>query len=202
MTNQYVTGAMIKRLREKRHLTQAELAEKICVTDKAVSKWETGRGLPDILLLEVLAKALGVSVIELLSGENITNKNKAAKMSRASFYVCPVCGNVIQSTGEAVISCCGIILPPLEAEEPDEEHSLNVETVEDEYYVTLNHSMTKEHYISFLAAISDDGVQLVKLYPEGNAQARFKISRVRKLYAYCNRHGLFEVDRKELKKNN
>ena len=82
MTNQYVTGAMIKRLREKRHLTQAELAEKICVTDKAVSKWETGRGLPDISLLEVLAKALGVSVIELLSGENITNKNKAAKMSR------------------------------------------------------------------------------------------------------------------------
>ena len=68
MTNQYVTGAMIKRLREKRHLTQAELAEKICVTDKAVSKWETGRGLPDISLLEVLAKALGVSVIELLSG--------------------------------------------------------------------------------------------------------------------------------------
>ena len=93
MTNQYVTGAMIKRLREKRHLTQAELAEKICVTDKAVSKWETGRGLPDISLLEVLAKALGVSVIELLSGENITNKNKVAKMSRASFYVCPVCGN-------------------------------------------------------------------------------------------------------------
>lgn len=89
MTNQYVTGAMIKRLREKRHLTQAELAEKICVTDKAVSKWETGRSLPDISLLEVL----GVSVIELLSGENITNKNKAAKMSRASFYVCPVCGN-------------------------------------------------------------------------------------------------------------
>ena len=44
MTNQYVTGAMIKRLREKRHLTQAELAEKICVTDKAVSKWKTGRG--------------------------------------------------------------------------------------------------------------------------------------------------------------
>ena len=94
MTNQYVTGAMIKRLREKIHLTQAELAEKINVTDKAVSKWETGRGLPDISLIEVLAKALGVSVIELLSGENITNKNKASKMSRASFYVCPVCGNV------------------------------------------------------------------------------------------------------------
>ena len=126
-------------------------------------------------------------------------------MAKGKLYVCPVCGNVIQTTGEAVISCCGITLPPLEAEAPDNsdiEHSLNVETVEDEYYVTMNHPMTKEHYISFIAAVSDQGVQLVKLYPEGNAEARFKISRVRKLYAYCNRHGLFEVDRKELIKSN
>lgn len=116
MINQYITGAMIKRLREEKGLTQTELAEKIFVTDKAVSKWETGRGYPDISLVESLAKALGVSVIELLSGENITNKNKAANMSKAEFYVCPVCGNVIQSSGEAVVSCCGITLPPLEAE--------------------------------------------------------------------------------------
>jgi len=195
MTNQYVTGAMIKRLREKRHLTQAELAEKICVTDKAVSKWETGRGLPDISLLEVLAKALGVSVIELLSGENITNKNKAAKMSRASFYVCPVCGNVIQSTGEAVISCCGIILPPLEAEPAVSSHQVNVDCVEDEYFVTLSHEMTKSHYISFIAAIRDDGIEIKKLYPEQEAQARFKISGVKKIYAYCNSHGLFDYER-------
>ena len=195
----YVTGAVIKRLRENKKMTQEELAEKIFVTSKAVSKWETGKGFPDVGLLESLGKALDVSVIELLSGEDINNLNKACNMTKGKFYVCPVCGNVIQTTGEAVISCCGITLPPLEAEEPDEEHSLNVETVEDEYYVTLNHSMTKEHYISFMAAISDDGVQLVKLYPEGNAQARLKISRVRKLYAYCNRHGLFEVDRKDLR---
>ena len=108
MTNQYVTGAMIKRLREKRHFTQAELAEKICVTDKAVSKWETGRGLPDISLLEVLAKS---------------------------------------------------------------------------------------HYISFIAAIRDDGIESKKLYPEQEAQARFKISGVKKIYAYCNRHGLFDYER-------
>ena len=120
-------------------------------------------------------------------------------MAKGKFYVCPVCGNVIQTSGEAVISCCGITLPPLEAEEPDDGHSLKVETVEDEYYVTMNPPMTKEHYISFIAAISDQGVQLVKLYPEGNAEARFKINRVRKLYAYCNRHGLFEVDRKALR---
>lgn len=195
----YVTGAVIKKLRENKKMTQEELAQKIFVTSKAVSKWETGKGFPDVGLLESLGKALDVSVIELLSGEDITNLNKACNMSKGKFYVCPVCGNVIQTTGEAVISCCGITLPPLEAESPDQDHELKIETVEDEYFVTLNHQMTKEHYISFIAAISDNGVQLVKLYPEGNAEARFKINRVRKLYAYCNRHGLFEVDRKELR---
>lgn len=195
----YVTGAVIKRLRENKKMTQEELAQKIFVTSKAVSKWETGKGFPDVGLLEALGKALGVSVIELLSGEDITNLNKACNMAKGKFYVCPVCGNVIQTTGEAVISCCGITLPPLEAESPDEKHGLKIETVEDEYFVTINHPMTKDHYISFMAAISDQGVQLVKLYPEGEAQARFKINRVRKLYAYCNRHGLFEVDRKALR---
>ena len=197
--NNYITGAVIKRLRENKKMTQEELAQKIFVTSKAVSKWETGKGFPDIGLLESLGKALDVSVIELLSGEDITNLNKSCNMVKGKFYVCPVCGNVIQTTGEAVICCCGITLPPLEAESPDNEHSLNIETIEDEYYVTMNHPMTKEHYISFIAAISDQGVQLVKLYPEADAQARFKISRVRKLYAYCNRHGLFEVDRKAIR---
>ncbi len=192
MTNQYVTGAMIKRLRERIHLTQAELAEKINVTDKAVSKWETGRGLPDISLIEVLAKALGLSVIELLSGENITNKNKASKMSRASFYVCPVCGNMIQSTGEVLVSCCGITLPPLEAESADSNHQAKIERMEDEYFVTVPHEMTKSHYISFIAAIRDDGIEIKKLYPEQEAEAHFKIAGVKKIYAYCNRHGLFE----------
>ena len=194
----YVTGAVIKRLREMKKMTQEELAQKIFVTSKAVSKWETGKGFPDVGLLEALGKALDVSVIELLSGEDIRNLNKACNMAKGKFYVCPVCGNVIQTSGEAVISCCGITLPPLEAEAVDDEHSLKIETIEDEYYVTMNHPMTKDHYISFIAAISDNGVQLVKLYPEGNAEASFKISRVRKLFAYCNRHGLFELDRKTL----
>ena len=189
----YVTGAVIKRLRENKKMTQEELAQKIFVTSKAVSKWETGKGFPDVGLLEALGKALDVSVIELLSGEDIRNLNKACNMAKGKFYVCPVCGNVIQTSGEAVISCCGITLPPLEAEAVDDEHTLKIETIEDEYYVTMNHPMSKDHYISFIAAISDNGVQLVKLYPEGNAEASFKISRVRKLFAYCNRHGLFSI---------
>lgn len=189
--DRYVTGAVIKRLRENQKMTQEELAEKIYVSSKAVSKWETGQGFPDISLLEPLAKALGISVIELLSGEDVRNRNRNFNMAKVRFYVCPVCGNVIQATGEAVVSCCGITLPPLEPEETDPEHTIRVETVEDEYYVTVNHPMAKEHYISFLAAVSDHGVQFVKLYPEGNAEARFKINRVRHIYAYCNRHGLF-----------
>ena len=53
--------------------------------------------------------------------------------------------------------------------------------------------MTRDHHISFLAAVSDQGMQLTKLYPEGGAEARFRMERVRYLYAYCNHHGLFRL---------
>ena len=192
--DRYVTGGMIRRLRENKKLTQDQLAERLHVSGKAVSKWETGRGFPDVSLLEPLAEALGVSVIELLSGDTVRNGNRSANMARSKVYVCPVCGNVIQSAGAVLVSCCGITLPPQEAEEADDAHRIRVEIVEDEYYVTVPHPMTKEHYLSFLSAVSDQGIQFVKLYPEGNAEARFRISRVRTLYAYCNRHGLFCLD--------
>lgn len=199
--NQYVTGAIIKKLREKKEMTQQELAEKLAVSDKAVSKWETAKGYPDITLLEPLAAALGVSAAEILTGNDVTNTNRAANMLRTKFYVCPVCGNIITASGEAVISCHGITLPALEAEEPDENHTPVISCVEDEYFAELPHDMTKEHYISFFAGLADDKIQLVKLYPEGNAEARFKISRTKYLYYYCNRHGLFCVNiRKAMKK--
>ena len=191
--DRYVTGAVIRRLRENKKMTQEELAGKIHVSSKAVSKWETGQGFPDISLLEPLSKALDISVIELLSGEDIRNRNRSSNMAKGRFYVCPVCGNVIQAAGEAVVSCCGITLPPLEPEAADPEHGIRTEIAEDEYYVSVDHPMTREHYISFLAAVSDHGIQLVKLYPEGEAEARFRIDRVQKIYAYCNRHGLFQA---------
>ena len=191
--DQYVTGAVIRRLRESKKMTQEELAGKIHVSSKAVSKWETGQGFPDISLLEPLSKALDISVIELLSGEDIRNRNRSSNMAKGRFYVCPVCGNVIQAAGEAVVSCCGITLPPLETEAADPEHGIRTEIAEDEYYVRVDHPMTREHYISFLAAVSDHGIQLVKLYPEGEAAGRFRIDRVQKIYAYCNRHGLFQA---------
>lgn len=189
--NQYVTGTVIKELREKNHMTQAELAEKLCVSDKSVSKWETGKGYPDITLLESIAKAFGVSISELISGNPVTNMNVSSNMMRSKYYVCPVCGNVIHTMGEAVISCHGIDLNPLEAEESDDCHQINIEKVEDEYFVTIAHEMSKQHYISFISAASSDRIQMVKLYPEGNAEARFKINGVRRLYMYCNRDGLF-----------
>ena len=186
----YVTGAAIRELREKKKLTQAELAERIGVSAKAVSKWETGRGLPDVSLLEPLALALGVSLMELLAGNAVINRNLSANMLRSSFYVCPVCGNAIHAMGEAVISCCGMRLPKLTAEETDAQHRIVIEEVEDEFYVTVPHEMTKQHYISFLAYVTADRLHMVKLYPEGEAACRFRLRGSGYLYLYCNRHGL------------
>lgn len=189
----YVTGNTIKELRLKKSYTQKQLAEKLNISEKTVSKWETNRGLPDISLIEPLAKALDVSVAELLSGNTVFNSNKSGNALRGKFYVCPVCGNVIYSLGEGSFSCCGILLPPLEAEECDGEHSINIEKIENEYYITLNHPMTKEHYISFIAYVTNDKVNIIKQYAEQNACCRFSINGHGYIYAYCNRHGLFKI---------
>lgn len=190
--NTYITGATIKKLREARGVTQLQLAEEVGVTPKAVSKWETAKGLPDISLIEPLSRALGVSVMELMSGETVINKNASSNILFSKFYVCPVCGNIIHTTGAAVISCCGISLPPLEAEDIDEEHMLSIENVEDEKFITVHHEMSKTHFISFLAYVTTDKVHFIKLYPEGNAEARVQFRGRGYLYIYCNRHGLMK----------
>ena len=191
--NSYVTGTTIKQLREKKKMTQAELAERIGVSSKTVSKWETAKGLPDISLLQPLAQTLGISVIELMNGEHITNRNISANMLRCKFYVCPICGNVIHSTGNAVVSCCGVTLPALEAEAADEAHGITVQRVEDEHFITVHHPMTKQHFISFGAFVTSDRIQMVKFYPEGNAETRLQLRGMGYLYYYCNRHGLFRI---------
>ncbi|MBR2683734.1 MAG: helix-turn-helix transcriptional regulator, partial [Atopobiaceae bacterium] len=139
--NQYVTGTTIKELRERKHLTQADLARELAVSDKAVSKWETGKGYPDITLLEPLSQALGVSVTELISGNTVSNTNVSANMTRSKCYVCPVCGNIIVTTGEASISCHGVSLIPLDSEEPDDSHAATVERSDGELYVHVQHPM-------------------------------------------------------------
>jgi transcriptional regulator with XRE-family HTH domain len=192
--NNYITGRIIKELREKDHLTQAELAEKIGVSDKAISKWETGKGLPDITLVEPLAKALKVSAIELMNGEYVVNNNKVCNMLKSKFLVCPICGNVIHTIGENINTCCGINLPILEAESENEKHFINVEIIENEYYISINHEMTKEHYISFIAYVTNDRCEVVKLYPEQNAEARFFNRGSGVLYIYCNKDGLIKKE--------
>ncbi|MBQ3432268.1 MAG: helix-turn-helix domain-containing protein [Clostridia bacterium] len=189
--NNYVTGSVIRSLREGKGMTQEQLAQKLFLSSKTISKWETGNGFPDISLLEPLAAALNISVIELLNGAEIRNTNASSNMKKCKWYVCPVCGNVIEAIGDTVVSCCGITLPPLAAEAENELHEIQVREADGEYFVQVAHEMSKTHYISFLAAVGDDSVQLVKLYPEGSAQAYFRKNRIKTIYAYCNHHGLF-----------
>lgn len=189
----YVTGKTIKELREKRKLTQKELAQKINVSDKTISKWETDKGLPDIGIVEELSKALCVSVGELLTGEYRENENTSGNMKKIEFYVCPICGNIIASVGSGSFSCCGISLPKQDVEESDGNHFLKIETIENEYYVSMEHSMEKKHYVSFLAYVTSETCEIVKLYPEQEIAARFRKKGHGMFYAYCNRHGMFGV---------
>ena len=190
--NHYVTGAAIKALREKKRLTQQQLAEKLSVSDKAVSKWETGKGFPDISLLEPLASVLQISLPELLSGEQIINANRSANLLKSNLYVCPVCGNIFHSTGSAMISCCGVTLPPLEAEQEDAAHQIQCEKIKDEIFVSARHPMTKGHYLSFVAYCTGERFEIVKLYPESSVAVRFFSRGHGVLYWYCNHHGLFQ----------
>ena len=189
--NSYITGSIIKELRLKKNMSQQDLASKLFVSDKTISKWETGKGYPDISLLEDLAKCLNVSLFELISGQSITNTNKSANMLKTKFYVCPICGNIITSVGESVISCCGLNLTCLEAEENDGKHQIKYEKIADEYYITIDHSMNKNHYLSFIAIKRNNGMELIKLYPEAEASATVKIAGIKYIYCYCNHHGLF-----------
>ena len=175
----YVTGSTIRMARRKKGITQSELADIIGVDKKTVSKWETAKGLPDINLLQPLAGALVVSVMELMSGDTVTNKNVSANILRSSFYVCPLCGNILYSTGDALISCCGATLTPLKACDEDAEHEITVQRVEDEHFITVRHPMTKEHYISCAAFVTCDSMQFKKLYPEGDPDIlRAELARV------------------------
>ena len=192
--NPYITGTMIRAMREKKSWTQAQLAEALHVSDKAVSKWETGKGYPDITLLESIASVFSVSVAELFAGTAVENTNRSANMVRSKLYRCPVCGNVLFSVGEASLCCHGIALMPLEAETPDEAHPIAVEPVEDEYFISVAHEMSKTHYITFIAAIYRDRVQIIKLYPESNAEVRIPRRGLCAIYYDCNRDGCFRKD--------
>jgi len=185
--NQFVTGQMIKNYREKKNMTQQALAEILNVSSKTISKWESCGGLPDISLIEPLAKALGVSLQELFSGKIIENKNINANMLLTNFYVCPICGNVITSIGDSCISCHGITLVKEQAQEAE----IKTEIIDDEIYVTLDSPMTKQDYISFVCGVTPDSIEIKKLYPEQNPETSLKRRGLKKIYFFKNREGLF-----------
>lgn len=188
----YISGNHIRTLRERKGYTQKQLAEELAVSDKTISKWETEKGLPDITILESLAKALNVSLVELMAGEYVVNRNVSSKVLKGKFYICPVCGNVIHAMGEGVYSCCGIVLPVQEAEEPDEEHEIKISKFEGLAIISLNHEMSKTHHISFIAYATLDCMGMKKLYPEQSPEADFLIRGHGYIYVYCNRHGLYQ----------
>ncbi len=190
-------GKLLYDLRKSKGMTQKQVAEILGVVPKTVSKWETGRGFPDVSTLSALAEILGVSEKTILSGDLETNKAEAGNMKRAKFYICPDCGSFMQGTGNSQVVCCGKQIDPLKVNVPDDEHFIKISDIEDDFYIELNHEMTKEHYIGFVSYVRFDRVLTVKLYPEQDASARFPKMYGGKLYYYCNNHGLFEYKEKK-----
>lgn len=184
-------GQLILKLRKENNMTQLQLAEKMDISDKAVSKWERGLGCPDIELLTELSEIFGVDLEKLLSGEMKSNGVLGGNLKKICFYVCPVCGNVITSISDTGVSCCGKKLKALTPEKAEENDRLNVEIIENEYFISSDHEMTREHYISFIAFLTGDTLILRKQYPEWNLQTRLPFFSHGRLIWYCTRHGLF-----------
>lgn len=185
------TGALIRRLRGEKQMTQHELARRLAVSEQAVSKWERGWGCPDVSLLRELAAVLGVDVRCILSGDMSPSERDGSNMRRIRFYVCPQCGNVIAMTGEAQVSCCGRTLEALKPAVCDEAHMLHMEPMDGEMYVTFSHEMRKEHHLQFVACVGYDRMLLVRLYAEQGSELRIPVMPRATYYVGCSRDGLF-----------
>lgn len=190
MDNQKI-GNLIYKLRKEKNMTQLQLAGQLNISDKAVSKWERGFGCPDVSLLPALSKVFDVDLGKLLSGELDTNEISGGNMKKMHLYVCPHCGNIMTAMTETSISCCGKNLKPLELKKAPESERLMVEEIEHDFYITANHPMEREHYISFVALLTGDTILLRKQYPQWDLQARIPMLGHAKLLWYCNQHGLF-----------
>ena len=185
-------GMLLAALRKERDMTQSDVAQRLHVSTQAVSKWERGHGCPDVSLLGPLAEIFGVPAERLLAGSLDPNETEAGNMRKLKFYVCPDCGNILTSAGPADLHCCGRRLEPLTAAPSDVDPGVTVENVEDEWYVTFDHPMEKDHFIRFAACVGSERVLLVRLYPEQGSEFRIPQMRGTKLYLCCSRHGLFE----------
>ena len=185
-------GQFLLQLRREKALTQRELAERLYVSDKAVSKWERGQGCPDVSLLPELSRVLGVGLEALLSGTLDANDQERGNMKKLKCYVCPDCGNLITAAAEAGVSCCGRKLLPLEAQKAEEADKLEVEQLDGHWFISSPHPMTKEHYVSSVALLTGDTLFLRRLYPEWDLQIRIPCFGHGILLWYCTQHGLFQ----------
>ncbi len=192
--DQIKTGRLIRQLRTAMGLTQKQLAESICVSDKAVSKWECGCGCPDVSLLTALAEFFGTDINTLLNGEIDKNETEKGNMKKMRFYVCKECGNIITSTSDATVTCCGNKLNALEMKKADESQQLNIEDIGGEWYITTDHEMTKEHYISFVAYVSDSSMMIFRQYQEWGMNINLPMYRSGRIVWYCNKCGLMYQD--------
>lgn len=170
-------GALLLRLRKERGLTQKQVADRLMLSDRTISKWERGQGCPDVSLLPGLSRLFGVEAGRLLEGEIKENAPVGGNMKNDLYDVCPNCGNLVLATGQAEVSCCGRKLAPRRPRKAAEGEKLCVEQVEDEWYVTGPHPMTKEDYISFVALVQGERLVLVKCYPEWDLQVRLPARR-------------------------
>ncbi len=189
--DQKKTGELLSRLRKERGLTQREVAEHLQISDRTVSKWERGAGLPDISLLQEISRIYGVEIEAVLKG-NLEEKGvETGNMKRMTFVRCSHCGNIFWSTGGGEISCCGRKLEAMKAQQMDEAHDFTVEELDGEYYITFSHEMKKEHSIVFAALVSWDRITVVRLYPEQAGEVRLPRQRRGTVYLCCSEHGLF-----------
>lgn len=184
-------GALIRRLRKEKQMTQLQLAMQLHISDKTVSKWERGLGCPDVSLIGQLSGIFEVDIQNLLAGELSTNGVLGGNLKRIKFYVCPNCGNLVYSLTDASVTCCGKKMKPITPVKASEEEKLFVQVVENDFFVSSQHEMTREHYISFVALLTSDTIMLKKQYPEWNLQVRIPVFAHGRLIWYCNQHGLF-----------
>ena len=183
-------GAVLRALRRELGLTQRQAAERLGVTDKAVSKWERGLGCPDVSLLPQLSQLFQVDLARLLQGDLAPNELVGGNMKKLKYYACPECGGLTFCTGDAEVSCCGRKLSPLEAKKAGEGEKLTVEGVENDWYITGDHPMRKEDYVSFVAFATGDRLQVVKQYPEWDLQTRIPGRNHGMLLWYSQKQGL------------
>lgn len=184
-------GKLLLDLRKEKGLTQKQLADAMNISDKTISKWERGLGFPDVSLLHELSDIFSINIEKIILGRLDPNDIDGGNMKKIKFYVCPNCGNILTSTAECEVSCCGRKLIALIPKPADEKHRFTIEEIEDDLYITFMHEMIKEHYLSFVAYVDCDKVLLLKLYPEQNGEVRFPKMRRGKLLFYCSQHGLW-----------